>query len=405
MDKSDKNIEKIIEYFKSGIKTDELKTGFEVEHFICTNNGGAADYDTVCHIAREIQKSFDNSRDILYNGKYIGFLNGEYSVSFEPSCQLEISIFPQSDIFKLFDIYSTFFKKLKDVSAQMGLSVHTVGYHPYKKAAELEFIPKERYRFMDKYFEKTGKLGKNMMRATCSVQVAIDYTSEYDFIKKYRLASVLSPLFSLICDNSPVFEGEKNTMYAVRNYIWNSVDNKRCGVIKGIFDDDFGFNKYARLVYNTAVIVDERNGETVYAEDMPYSEIYIDSEITNTQIEHLLSMFFFDVRLKKYIEIRMADSMPPQYIFAYVALINSIFYGGNGECVDALYKKYCKVKESDILNAKTSIIKDGYSASVYGNTVFDILEDIFDTVDIYADKLTAKAYRPLADKIKSYKKE
>ena len=106
MDKSDKNIENIIEYFKSGIKTDELKTGFEVEHFICTNNGGAADYDTVCHIAREIQKSFDNSRDILYNGKYIGFLNGEYSVSFEPSCQLEISIFPQSDIFKLFDIYT-----------------------------------------------------------------------------------------------------------------------------------------------------------------------------------------------------------------------------------------------------------------------------------------------------------
>ena len=46
-----------------------------------------------------------------------------------------------------------------------------------------------------------------------------------------------------------------------------------------------------------------------------------------------------------------------------------------------------------------------YSRYLSVSGLFDILEDIFDTVDMYADKLTAKAYRPLADKIKLYKKE
>ena len=36
-------------------------------------------------------------------------------------------------------------------------------------------------------------------------------------------------------------------------------------------------------------------------------------------------MFFPDVRLKKYIEIRPADSMPIKYVLAYATLIKGIF--------------------------------------------------------------------------------
>ena len=394
------NIDKTVEYFKNGIKKDDLKTGFEAEHFICSDDGNSADYNTVCFIAKQLQKDIKNSKDILYNGKYSGFECENYSISFEPSCQFEISIAPQKDIFKLFDIYSDFFEKLNAITKKLNLKIYSVGYHPFKCASELKLNSKERYKYMDKYFKTSGTTGKNMMRATCSTQVAIDYTSENDFIKKYRLASVMSPLISLMCDNSPVFEADKNTMYAVRKYIWNNVDKKRCGTIDELFNKDFGFKKYAEYIYNTPVILDERDGKNVYTQNSTYAQIYKDKQITKQQTEHLLSMFFFDVRLKNYIEIRMADCMPKEYIFAYVAFINTVFYGGDGKCADLIYNNFLNVNETDIEKAKQQILKYGFNANVYGKTAYDILCAVFDTVFLYAGKKTADIIKPLYNAVK-----
>ncbi len=47
--------------------------------------------------------------------------------------------------------------------------------------------------------------------------------------------------------------------------------------------------------------------------------------MTEEEIEHMLSMVFPDVRLKNYIEIRMADSLPKEEAFAYTALIREYF--------------------------------------------------------------------------------
>lgn len=395
-----KNIDKIVEYFKNGIKNEALKLGFEAEHFICSPDGKSADYETVCYIARELQAECNEAVDILYNGCYSGFICDAYSVSFEPSCQFEISIFPGENIFGLIGIYSGFFDRLSTAAEKLGFSVYVLGYHPFARANELPLIPKERYRLMDRYFEKSGLMGRNMMRATSSVQVSVDYTSEEDFIKKYRLGAVLSPILSLVCDNSPIFEGKENDLYAVRNYIWSNVDDVRCGVIKCIFDDDFGFRKYAEYIYNTAVIVDEQEGKTVYAENKSYADIYGGCELREGQVAHLLSMFFFDVRLKSYIEIRMADSMPQEYILAYVALIWCIFYGGKGECAEQLYNKYCGVRAEDIISAKNEIVKNGYSAEVYSKTAYEILADIFETAMSYADSETFEAIKPLYNAVK-----
>ena len=96
---------------------------------------------------------------------------------------------------------------LEGVLEPAGGRVLTLGYHPSARAADMELIPKRRYRFMDLYFRGKGAFGTCMMRGSASTQVSIDYSSVPDCLRKLRLAFGLAPLFSLVCDNSPVFEG------------------------------------------------------------------------------------------------------------------------------------------------------------------------------------------------------
>ena len=81
-------------------------------------------------------------------------------------------------------------------------------------------------------------------------------------------------------------------------------------------------------------------------------------------------MFFPDVRLKKYIEIRPADSLPDQLAMGYAALIKSLF-------VKNALPDICAAENADIENAKNELIEKGYNGVVYGRPVRDIIGDMF----------------------------
>lgn len=85
--------------------------------------------------------------------------------------------------------------------------------------------------------------------------------------------------------------------------------------------------------------------------------------MTEEEIEHMLSMVFPDVRLKNYIEIRMADSLPKEEAFAYVSLIRDIFYGGN---ITKIRRYLGNPTEEDIAQAKENVISYGEDGMVYG---------------------------------------
>ena len=83
----------------------------------------------------------------------------------------------------------------------------------------------------------------------------------------------------------------------------------------------------------------------------------------------MLSMVFPDVRLKNYIEIRMADSLSKEQAFAYTALIKDIFYGGNA----AKIRRYLgSPTEEEITQAKENVIQYGENGMVYGRTAAEI---------------------------------
>ena len=62
-----------------------------------------------------------------------------------------------------------------------------IGYDPYTKLSKVPNNPKARYKVMTKEMPKGGNLSLNMMYQTAGTQINLDYISENDFIKKFKL--------------------------------------------------------------------------------------------------------------------------------------------------------------------------------------------------------------------------
>ena len=69
-------------------------------------------------------------------------------------------------------------------------------------------MPKGRYRIMRDYMPKKGRLGLDMMLRTCTVQTNLDYRSEADMVRKFRVSLALQPVAVALFANSPFVEGK-----------------------------------------------------------------------------------------------------------------------------------------------------------------------------------------------------
>ncbi|MGM9973283.1 MAG: glutamate-cysteine ligase family protein [Clostridiaceae bacterium] len=377
------NINKLVDYFKKGIKGNVKPTlGVEIEHFIVDEKTGlAAPYEEV---ARIIEKFSPEGEGLIYEeDNLLGYDCEAYSISLEPASQFEISISPQKTIMEIHKIYKGFLDKLEDILRTTPYAYATLGYQPKSRVEDLTLIPKERYAHMNNHFKSTGTMGINMMRGTGSTQVSIDYYCEEDFVKKFRAASILGPIFSLITDNSPIFQGEVYPLNLLRTHIWNNVDGDRCNVVPCVLNNDFGFEAYARYIYDSPAILLIDKGEVVYTGYKRISEYYAERELTEEEIEHIISMFFPDVRLKSYIEIRMADSMELKYVLSYVTLIKLLF--SSWEVLDDLFQYIGDVSLEAIEKGKKELMEKGYQGKIYERSVAQIVDYIMERAIKEAD--------------------
>lgn len=361
--------QELVRYFRQGCKPEgKLTLGLEVEHFVVHADGRPVSFEEIQAVMRELQGSGDNP--IYIDGLYMGYSNALYGISLEPACQLEISIAPCTEIADMLTIYEAFDTALSLVLAGHSMQAHALGYHPTRRAGNLPLIPKQRYQAMDRYFRQTGGCGSQMMRATASTQLSIDYYSEQDFVRKYRAACLLGPLLALLTDNAPVYQAEPNRNYSVRSMIWQDVDPDRCGVPPMLMEEDFGFERYAAYILRRPLIVARHDGQTIDVGERSAAEVY-GPNLTDGDIEQILSMFFFDVRLKNYIEIRVADSMPQRYIAAYAQLIKAVFSSRAAQ--EGILRRYAGASAADIDAARREICAHGYDALVYGRPVAEEL--------------------------------
>jgi len=98
--------------------------------------------------------------------------------------------------------------------------------------------------------------------------------------------------------------------------------------------------------------------------------------MTASDVEHLLSMFFYDVRAKQYIEIRMADCLPKKVALAYAAMLKGLLY--HEKNLLQLEELFDRVSTQQVEKMKRTLMEDREKAVVYGRNVFDFIELLLD---------------------------
>ena len=370
-----KNLQSIVSYFNVS-KACTSCLGLELEHFLAYDDMSPAPYfgeHGVLEVMNELKPHFKN----LYyvDGSFLGMYNDDYSISLEPAAQFEISVSPHTTINAIKKAYDDFLSILQPILDNNGLHLETYGYRPSGSAHELPLIPKKRYEYMDRYFKTSGSCGINMMRGTASTQVSIDFINEWDFVRKYRFAYMLMPALKLITDNTSIFENEKNNTPLKRTYIWRNTDNDRCEPPVDLFDEGFGFASYAKYLMNVPLICMPDGESLSYVGDKTGAELFENRLLTTNDIEHIMSMVFPDVRLKRYIEIRGADSLPIDLALGYTALIKALFYSCG--TIDKYLREY-KVTRCDIIAAEDSLMAHGKNGFIYGVPADRFIHILFD---------------------------
>jgi len=374
MNYTEKNLSALRDYFSSGCKSDKW-LGLELEHFIVDKHTRRSiAYDGgIEEILTRLQPHYGEA--VFSQGHIIGILRKGADITLEPAAQFEVSIGPSSDVAGIADTYDEFLAMLLPILDSLNCELVNAGYHPLSKIDELPTIPKQRYAFMYEHFSKTGTRGKNMMKGSAATQVSIDYESEEDFALKFRVANILGPLLSLMCDNTKIYESAPFGRMA-RTHIWNDVDPQRSGVVAGALDKDFTFRDYAEYIYNMPPILIPHENDFIYTEFATVAELFANKALTLKDIEHVIGMVFPDVRLKTSLEIRMADSLPIAEALGYTALIKGLFYDEAN--LTKLHKSFIGIKNADVTAAKAALMADGGKAIVYGKLAADWINDLLD---------------------------
>jgi glutamate--cysteine ligase len=194
-------------------------------------------------------------------------------------------------------------------------------------------MPKGRYKIMRAYMPKVGKLGLDMMFRTCTVQANLDFASEADMAAKMRLSLALQPLATALFANSPFVEGKPSGYLSSRARVWTDTDPARTGMLDFVFQDSFGFADYARWALDAPMYFVKRDGLYLDASGQSF-RAFMDGELpllpgerpTLQDWRNHLNTLFPEVRLQNYLEMRGADTGPPERLCALAAFWMGLLY-------------------------------------------------------------------------------
>ncbi len=248
-------------------------------------------------------------------GKLIALLRDGASVTLEPAGQFELSGAALENVHQTAAETAQHLREVKTVAGELDLGFLGTGFQPKWRRDEMPWMPKGRYQIMRDYMPKVGTLGLDMMTRTCTVQVNLDYSSEADMAKKFRVSLALQPIATALFADSPFTEGKPNGYQSYRSHIWTDTDRQRTGMLDFVFDAGFGYERYVDYMLDVPMYFSYRDGVYHDASGKSFRDFLqgrldvLPGALPTLQdwADHLTTAFP-EVRLKKYLEMRGADS-------------------------------------------------------------------------------------------------
>ena len=274
------------------------------------------------------------------DGRVVALARAGASITLEPGGQLELSGEQCPTIHCTQKELATHVREVVTVGRELGIAFLGLGMQPVSRVDEIEWVPKQRYRIMGPYMTRVGTLGQRMMKQTATVQANIDYGDERDAMQKLRVGMGIAPILNAMFANSSVCDGDLNGYMSFRGHVWTDTDNARCGLLPFVFREDASFAQYVEWALDVPLYFILRGGR--YLTDVtgiPFRRFLADGagphRATLDDWNLHLTTLFPEVRLKGYIELRSADSQPPERMLALPALVKGVFY--TADCLDAAW--------------------------------------------------------------------
>ena len=363
-DKSD-----IVKFFEDGCKKKKkLKIGVEHEKFVFNNKPKSRiNFQTVLKIFHYLRKY--NWRPIKEGKNIISLSKENKTITLEPGNQIELSGAKLNNLHLSCSESYKFSKELGLACESLNLNMMSVSFDPISNLKKVPKNPKLRYKIMTKEMPKNGKLSLEMMHQTTGTQINLDYTSEKDFIKKFKLASNLVPLSIAIFANSPFKENKLNKYLSYRSKVWQNTS--RGGLPKSYLEG-MNFEKYADYIMNYPLLFFKKKNNYLFSKNKTFKD-FIENKIreldfkgpTKKDLEIHLSTIFTEIRLKKYIEIRSLDTCEWSCHCAGPAFFLGILYQNLDTALDII-KNW---KAEEVLNAYKEAPKKGLQTLLHNKSL------------------------------------
>ena len=362
--------DQIINYFLSGAKKNVF-IGVENEKFLFQEkNNVRATYSDIKKVFEIFKKKFE-WKEVKENENIVGLKIDGKSISLEPGNQIELSGDKLSNIHEVCSESYDFQNQLDQICKEIGLKTMSIGYDPITKLSNAPKNPKQRYKLMTKEMPKGGKLSLNMMYQTSGTQINLDYLSEDDFKKKFKIISYLTPISIAIFANSTILENKPSGYLSYRSKVWQNTSR---GGLPKIFLENMDFEKYADFAINFPLLFIYKNNDHKNLNNKTFGDFMKGSlsEVNNhlptfKDLELHLSTIFTEVRLKKYIEMRSLDACEWDCHCAGPAFYTGLIYGKLDESLD-LIKDW---KSEDVLKAYLDAPKKGLKTEINGKSILE----------------------------------
>jgi glutamate--cysteine ligase len=370
--------EQVIEYFKSGIKeTKDFRIGIEHEKFLFNNQDDKRiDYSKIKEMFTALLEFGWNP--ILEKENIIGLNKGGKNITLEPGNQIELSGDKLNHIHEACAESQDYLFELKQVTKKLDINIVSAGFDPISKLNEIPNNPKQRYKLMTKDMPLGGELSLDMMYRTCGIQLNIDYNSEKDFIKKFKIINSIVPISIALFANSSIVEKKNSGYLSYRSKVWQSTSR---GGLPKLFFEDLNFEKYAEFVINFPILFIQNQDTYISGRKYIFKD-FMDGKIdeianrlpTESDLTTHLSTIFTENRLKKYIELRSMDACGWDCLCSGPAFNIGMLYGN----LDEVYEVILSWDKNKIINAYLEAPQKGFNTQLMGKDLLYWADTLLD---------------------------
>jgi glutamate--cysteine ligase len=181
--------------------------------------------------------------------------------------------------------------------------------------------------------------------------------------------------------NSPFTEGKPNGYQSFRSEIWRDTDNARAGMLPWVFEPGMGFERWVDYALDVPMYFIKHGNDYVDVAGQSFRDLLAGklralpgTRATISDWANHLSTIFPEVRLKRYLEMRGADSGTLPNLLALPAFWAGLLY--DDASLDAAWDLVKGWSAEDRQKLRDAVPKLALGATVRGRSVLEIAAEV-----------------------------